>query len=86
MGFFCGDLLAVLVNYNEGKAEKQLVVCSAYLSYDSKDPHPSRKFEELMHYCEEENLYLVIGLTPIHTIWCGVEPIAMIEGWPCWNF
>jgi len=32
------DLVAVLLNYNEGEAERRLVVCSAYLPNDSEDP------------------------------------------------
>jgi hypothetical protein len=36
-GFYHRQLVAVLINYNEGKAEKRLVVCSAYLPCDSKD-------------------------------------------------
>jgi hypothetical protein len=32
------DLVAVLINYNEDEAERWLVVCSAYLFYDSKNP------------------------------------------------
>jgi hypothetical protein len=37
------DLVAVLINYNEDGAESQLVVCSAYLPYDSEDPPPSKE-------------------------------------------
>jgi hypothetical protein len=37
-GFSCRDLLAVIVRYNEDGAERQLVVCLAYLPYDSEDP------------------------------------------------
>jgi hypothetical protein len=33
------DLVAVLVKYKEDGADKRLVVCSAYLPYDSED-HP----------------------------------------------
>ena len=60
-GFSCRDLVAVLMNYNEGEAERRLFVCSAYLPYDSEDPPPSGEFEELVRYCEEENLYILIG-------------------------
>ena len=31
------DLIADLLNYNEGEAERCLVVCSAYLPYASED-------------------------------------------------
>jgi len=37
-GFSCRDLVAVLVKYTEDGAERGLIVCSAYLPNDSKDP------------------------------------------------
>jgi hypothetical protein len=39
-GFFCRDLVAVLINYNEGEAERWFIVCSAHLPYYSEDPPP----------------------------------------------
>jgi len=60
-GFSCRNLVAVLIKYNEEGAERRLVVCSAYLVYDSEDPPPSKELEKLMRYCENENLYLVAG-------------------------
>ena len=36
-------------------------MCSAYVSYDSKDPPPSREMEELVRCCENENLRLIVG-------------------------
>jgi len=39
-GFSCRDLAAVLIKYNEDAAERRLVVCSAYLPYDTEDPPP----------------------------------------------
>jgi hypothetical protein len=39
-GFYCRDVVTVLKSYNEGKAERCLVVCSAHLPHDSKDPPP----------------------------------------------
>ena len=39
--FSCRDLVAILMKYIEDGAERRLVVCSAYLSYDSEDPPPS---------------------------------------------
>jgi len=47
--------------YNKEGAERRLVVCSAYLPYDSEDPPPSKELEELVRYSEYENLYLVLG-------------------------
>jgi hypothetical protein len=47
-GFSGRDLVAVLVKYFEDGIERQLVVCSAYLPYDSEDPPPTKESEELM--------------------------------------
>jgi hypothetical protein len=56
-----GRDLVVLIKYNEEGAERRLVVCSAYLPYDSEEPPPSKEFEDLVRYCETEDLYLVVG-------------------------
>ena len=37
-----------------------MVVCSAYLPFEPEDPPPTREFEELVRYCEEKKLYLII--------------------------
>jgi hypothetical protein len=37
-GFSCRDVVAILIKYNEYGAERRLVVCCAYLPYDSEDP------------------------------------------------
>ena len=65
-------LVAVLVKYFEDGAERQLVVCSAYLPYDSEDPPPSRELEEFVRYCDSENLYLIVGFdSNAHHAACG---------------
>jgi hypothetical protein len=84
-GFSSRDLVAVLINYNEGETERRLVVCSVDLPYDSDDPHSSREFEELVFYNVEENLYLLIKCNSIYTTRCGVAPTAIKEGRHCWN-
>ena len=84
-GFSCRDLIAVLVKYIEDGAEKQLAACSAYLPYDSKDPSPSRELEELVQYCENEDLYLIVGCNSNahHTAWgstnCNGRGEALVE-------
>jgi len=51
---------------------RRLVVCSAYLPYDSKDPMPSTELEELVHYCQMEDLYLIVGCdSNAHHTACG---------------
>ena len=68
-GFSCSDLVAFFVKYFEDGAERQLVVCSAYLSYDSEDPPPSRELEELVQYCESENLIMGCYPNAHHAAW-----------------
>jgi hypothetical protein len=70
-GFSCRDLVAVLIVYDEEGAEQRLVICSAYLPHDSEDPPPSKEFEELVWYCENENLCLVVGCdsNAHHSVW-----------------
>jgi len=57
----CRDMVAVLLKCDEEGTERRLVVCSAYLPYYSEDPPPSKEFEEFVRYCENENVYLVVG-------------------------
>jgi hypothetical protein len=73
--FSCRDLVAVLVKYFEDGAERRLVVCSTHLPYDSKDPPPTKEFEELVRYCEDENLYLIMGCdsNAHHSAWGGTN-------------
>jgi hypothetical protein len=40
--------------------ERCLVVCCAYLPYDSKDPPPTKELEELVRHCERVKLYLIV--------------------------
>jgi len=70
-GFSCRDLLAVLVTYEVDGAEKRMVVCSAYLHYDSEDPPSSRELEELVEHCGKENIQLLVGFdsNAHHTAW-----------------
>jgi hypothetical protein len=84
-GFSCRDLVAVLIKYNEEGAERCLVVCSAYLPYDSEDPPPSKELEDLVRYCENENLCLVVGCdsNAHHNVWgsnnCNRRGDALVE-------
>jgi hypothetical protein len=49
------------VKYRNGGVERRLVVCSAYLPYDSEDPLPTRELEKLVRHCERQKFYLVVG-------------------------
>jgi len=47
--FSCKKIVAILIKCVVDGAQRWLVVCSAYLPYDSEDPPPrSREFEELV--------------------------------------
>ena len=65
--------------------ERRLVVCSAYLPYDSEDPPPYRELEELLRYCENENIQLLVGCdsNSHHFVWgstnCNGRGEALIE-------
>ena len=84
-GFSCRDLVAILIKHNEERVDGRLVVCCAYLPYDSEDPPPSKEFEELVTYCEKENLYLVVGCDSHghHSAWgstnCNSRGEALME-------
>jgi hypothetical protein len=77
--------VAVLVKYNEEGVERRLVVCSAYLPYDSEDPPPSRELEELVMYCESERIQMLVRCdsNAHHTAWgstnCNGRGEALIE-------
>jgi hypothetical protein len=83
--FSCRDLVAVTIKYNEEGVERRLVVCIAYLPYDSEDPPPSKELEDLVCYCEKENLYLVVGCdsNAHHSVWgstnCNSRGEALLE-------
>jgi hypothetical protein len=84
-GFSCRELVAVLVTYLERGTERRLVICSAYLPYDSEYLLPTKELEDLVRYCEEENLYLLIGCdsNAHHSAWgstnCNDKGEALVE-------
>jgi hypothetical protein len=66
------------------RGQRRMVVCSAYLPYDSEDP-PSRELEDLVRYCEKENLHLLVGcdFNAHYTTWdstnCNSRREALME-------
>ena len=66
-------------------SEKRLVVCSAYLPYDSEDPPRSRELEESVQHCGKENIQLLVGCesNAHHTAWestnCNGREEALME-------
>jgi hypothetical protein len=85
-GFSFRDLVAVQIKCDEGEAERILVVCSAYLPFDSEDLPPTRDFEELVQYCEEKPPVSLWVAIPAVIVQFGGPQTAMIEEWPWWNF
>jgi hypothetical protein len=60
-GFSFRDLVAVQIKYVDGEEKRIVVVCSVYLPFDSEDLPPTRESEELVQYCEEKTLSLIVG-------------------------
>ena len=84
--FSCRELVAILIQYIEDGAERRLVVCSAYLPFDSENPPPSREIEELVRYCANKNLCLIVGCdsNAHHTAWDSTNCNG--RGSPCLSF
>lgn len=69
---FCSrDLAVASVRLRLGGALTDLIVCSAYLPYDSEDPPPTRELRVLADHCRREGLDLVVGCdaNSHHVIW-----------------
>jgi hypothetical protein len=84
-GFSFRDVVAVQIKYDEGEEKRSVVVCSVYLPFDSEDLPPTREFEELVRYCEEKTLSLIVGCDSNchHTVWgsanCNDTGVALVE-------
>jgi len=85
-GFSCRDLVAVLIKYNEGGAERRLVVYSAYLPYKSEVPPPSNNLRNSCDPTKMKTSILLWGTTPMHIIAYGAALTATVEGRPWWYF
>ena len=90
-GFSCRDLVAVLVKYFENGSERRLVVSSTYLPYDCKDSPPPRELEELVQYCENKNLYLIVvcdsdatSIAGLGTLDLSVSHRSYLRPWREW--
>jgi hypothetical protein len=84
-GFSFRDLVAVQIKYDEGEEKRSVVVCSVYLPFDYEDLPPTREFEELVRYCEEKTLSLIVVCDSNchHTVWgsanCNDRGVALVE-------
>lgn len=73
---FCfRDLVAVLIRYTVAGEEREVIVCSAYLPYDSPTPPPSEELVALIEYCRVKGLGLIVGCdaNSHHTIWGSTD-------------
>jgi hypothetical protein len=79
------DLVAVQIKFDEGEEKRSVVVCSVYLPFDSEDLLPTMEFEELVRYCEEKTLSLIVGCDSNchHTVCgsasCNDRGVALVE-------
>ncbi len=80
-GFITRDLVAEQIKYEEGKYQKDVMVCLAYLPLDSVEMPPHAEFKELVEFCSEEKLELLVGsdANAHHTVY-GVATTSTQEG------
>jgi hypothetical protein len=57
--------------YTYGGGNRELVVTSAYLPYDSDEPPPSKEVKDITDYCYSRKKQLIIGCdaNAHHTLW-----------------
>jgi hypothetical protein len=75
---FCyRNATTVSITYAYGGGNRELVVTSAYLPYDSDEPPPSKEAKDI-DYCYSRKKQLIIGCDAIvhHILWgsTGVNP------------
>jgi hypothetical protein len=65
----------VRVMYNIGGSNRELIVTSAYLPYDSDEPPPSKGLREVVDYCSRNRLQLIVGCNANahHIIWGSTD-------------
>jgi hypothetical protein len=83
---FCSrDATTVRLTYTYGGGNRELVVTSAYLPYDSDEPPPTKEVRDITDYCYSRKKQLIIGCdtNAHHTLWgsTGVNPrgVSLME-------
>ena len=72
------DVTTVRVTYIRGGSKRELIVTSAYLSYDSDKPHLSQGLREVIVYCNRNKLQLIVGCDAnAQHITCGSTDINL---------
>jgi hypothetical protein len=80
---FCSrDATTVRITYTYGGSNRELVVSSAYLPYDSDEPPPSKEVH-IIDYCHSRKKQLIMGCdaNAHHRLWgsTGVNPRVEIS-------
>jgi hypothetical protein len=70
---FCSrDATTVRITYAYGGGNRELVVTSAYIPYDSDEPTPSKEVKDITDYCYGRKKQLIIGCDAnAHHTLCG---------------
>jgi splicing factor 45 len=69
---FCSrDATTVRLTYTYGGGNRELVVISAYLPYDSDEQSPTKEVRDITDYCYSRKKQLIIGCdaNAHHTLW-----------------
>jgi hypothetical protein len=73
---FCSrDATTVRITYTYGGGNRELVITSAYLPYDSDEPPPSKEVKDITDYCYSRKKQLIIGCdaNAHHTLWGSIS-------------
>jgi splicing factor 45 len=72
------DATTVRLTYTYGGGNRELLVTSAYLPYDSDEPPPTKEVRDNIDYCYSRKKQHIIGCdaNTHHTLWgsTGVNP------------
>jgi hypothetical protein len=83
---FCSrDPTTGRITYAYGGGNRELVVTSAYLSYDSDEPPPSKEIKDIIDYCSAGKSKSSLGAMPMHTTHYGGAPALIREEKALWN-
>jgi splicing factor 45 len=69
---FCSrDATMVRIMHTHGRGYKELIVASAYLSYDSDEPPRTKEARDIIEYCHSRKKQLIIGCdaNAHHPLW-----------------
>jgi hypothetical protein len=55
------DATTVRITYTYRGGREELIVASAYLSYDSDEPPPIKEMRDIIDYCQSRKKQLIIG-------------------------